>query len=152
MSWWDTDDGDDVIGDEPADLIRHSLQQIAERQKPKLEDLLRAIGTVAKSDARKKMLENIPANLRGITATLKSGETISAQTSADDATTRDIVATLTENLRAIRKIYQERWERNPRLSEWLSLFAFVLRYRPEDFLEDGTVRAPANLTADVGKS
>src|SRR6266550_4264100 len=152
MSWWDTDDGDDVIGDEPADLIRHSLQQIAERQKPKLEDLLRAIGTVAKSDARKKMLENIPANLRGITATLKSGETISAQTSADDATTRDIVATLTENLRAIRKIYQERWERNPRLSEWLSLFSFVLRYRPEDFLEDGTVRAPANLTVDVGKS
>jgi len=27
-----------------------------------------------------------------------------------------------------------------------------LRYRPEDYLEDGTVRAPANLTVDIGKS
>jgi hypothetical protein len=150
MSWWDTDEGDDVIGDEPADLIRHSLQQIAVGKKSKLEDLLRAIGIVAKSDAGKKMLENLPANLRDITATLKSGETLSAQPAEEDATAKDLVTALTDNLRAIQKVYQERWERNPRLSEWLSVFAFVLRYRPEDFLEDGTVHPPANLKADVG--
>ena len=143
MSWWDTDEGDDVIGDQPADLVRHSLQEIAAGQKPGLEDLLRAISTVTKSDSGRKLLENVPAKHADVVAKLKSGETVSA--SPADEPDKHLVASLQENLKEIKKVYQERWERNPRLTEWLSTFAFVLRYRPEDFLEDGATRPPADL-------
>jgi len=142
MSWWDTGEGDDVIGDQPADLVRHSLQEIAARQKPGLEDLLGAINTVTKSDSGKKLLENVPANHADVVAKLKSGETVSASAAEPN---KPLVASLKENLKEIQKVYQERWERNPRLTEWLSTFAFVLRYRPEEFLEDGATRAPADL-------
>src|SRR5215510_6449241 len=131
MSWWDTGEDDDVIGDEPADLIRHSLQEIAAGRKPKLEELLGAIGVVTNGIVGKEMLENVPANLRGITAKLKSDETVSVRLYTGDEVNKDLLAVLTDNLRAIQRVYQERWERNPRLSEWLSAFAFVLRYRPE---------------------
>lgn len=147
MSWWDTDNDDDVIGDQPADLVRHSLQQVASAQKPALDDLLRAIGAVAKSAEGKEMLEKVPPKLQGVSAVLKSGEKVSAKPEEDKGT---LVRSLTENLRATRDVYKERWERNPRLSEWLSVLSFVLRYRPEDFLEDGKDRPPANFTVDAG--
>jgi hypothetical protein len=148
MSWWDTNNDDDVIGDQPADLVRHSLQQVAAAQKPALDDLLSAVGAVVKSAEGKEMLEKVPPKLHGISAVLKSGETVSAKPEGEG--TPDLVRSLTENLRAIRDVYKERWERNPRLSEWLAVLAFVLRYRPEDFLADGKDRAPGNLTVAAG--
>ncbi len=93
------------------------------------------------------MLEKVPPKLQGVSAVLKSGEKVSAKPEEDKGT---LVRSLTENLRATRDVYKERWERNPRLSEWLSVLSFVLRYRPEDFLEDGKVRPPANFTVDAG--
>lgn len=150
MSWWDTGNGDDVIGDQSADLVRHALQQIAEarakgsQEKPTLAELLRAIGIVAIS-AGGQMLEDKPANPRKIVAELKSGETISSGPFREDAGTSDLVPILAGNLRAIAEVYQERWERKPRLSELLYAFEFVLRYRPEDFLRDGLEHPPTKL-------
>ncbi|MCA1577391.1 MAG: hypothetical protein LC794_08520 [Acidobacteria bacterium] len=149
MSWWDSGENDDVIGDQPADLVRHSLQDIASRRKPKLEELLRAIAAVAKSEAGQKMLENVPADTVHVTAKLKSDETFSVRAPSDDPADDNLVAALTDNLSSLQKQYQEYIERNPRLSEWLSVFAFVLRYKPEEFLEDGAARPVADLKASA---
>ena len=150
MSWWDTGENDDVIGDQPADLMRHSLQDIAARRKPKLEELLRAIAAVASSEAGKKMLEKVSGDTVHVTAKLKSEETISVRAPSADQVDGNLVAALTDNLRGLQKQYQEYIERNPRLSEWLSVFAFVLRYKPEEFLEDGAARPVADLKPAAG--
>lgn len=152
MSWWDTGNNDDVIGDEAADLVRHALKEIADTRaqqaqaKPRLADLIKAVGTVALSSGE-KLLEKTPSGLREIVAELKSGQTISSGLLRDGGETNEIVRVLTENLRQIAGVYRERWQRNPRLSEWLESLSFVLRYRPEEFLHDGGEHPPSQLTA-----
>ena len=155
MSWWDTGNKDDVIGDQPADLVRHALQEIVQTRsqqgadKPSLAGLLRAIGAVALS-ASGTLLEEVPANLREIVAELKSGQTVSSGLLRGSAEQEDIVWILTKNLREIEAVYRERWERNPRLTEWLDTLSFVLRYRPEEFLQDGVKNPPSQLSAITG--
>ena len=152
MSWWDTGNGDDVIGDQPADVVRHGFQEIVERRarrseaKPELADVLRAIGAVAVS-SRGRMLEGVPQNLREIVAELKSGPRISSGALPAVPESDDLVSVLTRNVSDVAKVYGERWERNPRLSEWLDTLSFVLRYRPEEYLEDGVEHPPAQLMA-----
>lgn len=154
MSWWDTGNKDDVIGDQPADLVRHALKEIAKtraqqsQDKPKVTDLLQAIGTVALSSG--KLLEKTPSDLKEIVAELESGQTISSGPLRGAGETNDIVRSLTENLGQIAAVYRERWERNPRFSEWLDVLSFVLRVRPEEYLHDGTEHTPSQLTATAG--
>lgn len=155
MSWWDTGNNDDVIGDRPADLVRHGLQEIVDlrtqqsRQKPMLAELLQAIGVVA-IDAGRNLLEHANPNLREIVAELESGQTISSGLLRAGQEVNDLVPVLRENLRAIAEVYQERWERNPRLSEWLEAISFVIRARPEKFLHDGAAHPPGQLKAIPG--
>lgn len=155
MSWWDTGNNDDVIGDQPADLVRHGLQKIVETragqspEKPRLADLLAVVGLVA-SGAAGQLLEDASLNVREIVAELKSGQTISSGLIRDRPEVNDLFPILKENLRAIAEVYQERWERNPRLTEWLETLSFVLRYRPQDFLQDGAEHPPTQLKAVMG--
>src|SRR5262245_65902140 len=156
MSWWDIGNKDDVIGDQPADLVRHALQEIVQKtrsqqgaHKPSLADLLRAIGAVALS-ASGTLLEEVPANLREIVAELKSGQTVSSGVLHGSDEQEDIGRILTKNLREVVAVYSERWERKPRLPEWLETLSFVLRYRPEEFLQDGVGKPPSQLLAITG--
>jgi hypothetical protein len=157
MSWWDTGNNDDVIGDEPADLVRHGLQQIVEtrsqqsKEKPKLADLLRAIGAVTIAESG-KVLDGAPGNLREIVAELKTNRTVSSGVLSAKPEAGDLVSILTANLVEIAAVYKERWERNPRLSEWLETLSFVLRARAEEFLEDGSEHPPSQLVVTTGKS
>ena len=147
MSWWDTGESDDLIGDQPADAVRHSLQRIAATRKPTLEELLQAVATVA-SVAGKKLLDNVPAGKPTISVKLKSGETLSVSASGDK-TDHELETVLRENLVEVQKLYQEQVERNPRLTEWLSVFAFVMRYKPKEFVSDGAARSPADITLQL---
>lgn len=152
MSWWDTGEENDVIGDEPADAIRHALLRIVEektrqrRPKPKLSELLRAIGAVALR-ASKEELSMAGSAPKTIVAELKSGGVESSGAFTDAAEDRELEASLAENLTAIAAIYRSRWGKPPKLSEWLESFAFVLRYRPEEYLEDGGQSAPLRILA-----
>jgi hypothetical protein len=150
MSWWNTGNKDDVTGDKPADIARSALQRILRerksrsKEKPALADLLRAIGVVATGMAEKN-LDGQTAGPPQLFAALKSGERVASGPLRVDARSEDLIEPLTEGLRAMAEAYQERWERRPRLSEWLNAFEFVLRYRPEEFLEDGLKHQPAKI-------
>ena len=119
MSWWDTGNKDDVIGDQPADLVQHALKEIVETRaqqtqvKPRVADLVQAVGTVALSSGR-ELLEQTPSDLREIVAELESGQTISSGLLSGTSETNDIVRVLTENLGQIAAVYRERWERKMR--------------------------------------
>ena len=155
MSWWDTGNKDDVIGDEGADRARHAFGEIAEtraqqgQEKPRLADVLRAIGTVA-IGARGTLLEAVPPTLREIVAELKTGQTVSSGVLRGPAEENDLVRILNKSLSEIAAVYSERWERNPRLTEWLETLAFVLRSRSEKFLEDGAEHPPEELRPITG--
>ena len=152
MSWWDTGEENDVIGDETADAVRHALLRIAEekvrqrRPKPKLSELLRAMGAVAQR-ASQQELAAAAAAPQAIEAELKSGGIESSGVLSNTAEDRELEASLAENLATIAEIYRSRWGKPPKLSEWLESFAFVLRYRPEEYLEDGEHKAPLRILA-----
>ena len=149
MSWWNTGNSDDVIGDQPADQVRHGLQRIVEaraqhsKDKPELEELLQAIAFVAETE--KGGFSDPLSERKEIVATLKSGGTVSSRIKTPEPS--DLVAPLSDSLRLIRELYQDRWERNPKLSEWLRAIEFVLGYRPEDFLSDGIARPTLKIEA-----
>ena len=153
MSWWNTGNKDDITGDKPADLARSALQRIVReresrsQEKPELADLLRAMGIVATGLAPKDFADQT-AGMRQLFAELKSGERVASGPLRVEARSKDLLGPLTESLRVIADAYQERWERKPRLSEWLNAFEFVLRYRPEDFLEDGCKHQPAKIKVE----
>jgi hypothetical protein len=149
MSWWDTGEGDDVIGDQAADQVREALQQIVDarakrsQDKPVLADLLWAIAIATGSAGT--VLADPPAGVLPLVAQLKSGQTVSSGSPPDERETRDLVGPLAACLRALGTIYQDRWDRKPRLSEWLRALEFVLKYRPEDFLRDGADHRPLRI-------
>ena len=152
MSWWDTGEGTDVIGDQSADILGRVLNRIAEertrqsRPKPTLAELLGALGTVG-AEARGKQLDGVPENIKEISAELKAGDAVSSGPLGDGAQDRDLTAEIRGALDEVANVYRSRWERNPRFSEWLQTFRFVLGYAPERYLEDGSHRQPVMLTA-----
>jgi len=132
MSWWDTGNEGDVIGDRPADLAGGALKEIARKRKPKLEELLRAIGVSVGAYA-----SDAPAPGELVAEGGDGSQPVSSGPLRADDSVNDLLPPIRHALGEIAKEYRERWERKPKLSELLSTFAFVLGYRPEDFLEDG---------------
>ena len=153
---------DDVIGDRPADLAGAALKQIAgdrDREslpRPKLEVLLRAIGSALKEEAS-SYVSDPPAALRELLADDRAerrqqsrAAELQAEDKVDDGV-RDILPPIRVALGAIAREYEERWKRKPRLSELLETFSFVLGYRPEDFLEDGAQHSVREIRAVVSE-
>lgn len=145
MSWWDTGNGDDVIGDQPADVVRQTLAELsgdAADSKPTLKDLLSALAAVTGGSAAAELVED--PGPHEIAATTKSGEIVPGSRAGAP---RRLIEPLSEGVRHIRDQYQERWERKPRVSELLDAFAFVLRFQPEDYVSDGREHPPASIKA-----
>ena|SRR6185295_15378991 len=150
MSWWDVGGGsDDVIGDQPADLMADALDTIAteraesNRAKPTLQESLDGFAAALRklSDAREEG-EQV-ANLQ-LKAELDNGSTVSAGQQADE----QIVATFANAITEIRARYEERWERQPRLRELLETLAFILRAHAQEYLSDVNENKITQLVAD----
>lgn len=126
MSWWSLPGRhEDMIGDEPADLVTAALGRAAALRgktagpAPALAELLGALSrAIAEASSE---LEDPP----------RSGSRVVAFTSAADIepgpSGEDLVAPLADGIREAAARYHERFKRNPRLVELLALFAFVLR-------------------------
>ena len=130
MSWWDI--GDDVIGDAPADIMRHALGEIARAKqtqaKPTLQELLNGFAA-----ALRKIEAGQRDSFQKVVARQESGPAVAATgESADD----QLVSTFEQAFKDIEKEYQQRFERKPRLSELLQTLLFVIGHEPERFLFD----------------
>ena len=151
MSWWDAGEGTDVIGDQPADVMRRVLKRIAEerlrqsRPKPTLAEVLQVVGTIA-SEAQSKQLDAVPENMRGLVADLKNGEKVSSSPLGHEKQNQDLAAELRAALDEVAGQYRSRWERSPKFSELLEIVTFVLGYQPERFLQDGIDRVPVKIS------
>lgn len=141
MSWWDTGEGDDVIGDRPADLLISGLKKLgaereaAGKERPSLGGLLAGLSAALSGPERQVQF----------VGETKAGP-LPAGGAAAETEAAELLPGLREALQAITASYEERWERGPRPSELAWLTAFVLggdpwRYlRPEPGVELTDVR------------
>jgi len=147
MSWWDTGEGDDVIGDRPADLLTSALTGLAEwrerthGERPSLAGLLAGLGALL-SEAGRTVV---------VTAETAAGP-VRGEGDAARAEGETLLPILREALEKVAAAYQERWERDPRPSEVAHVVAFVLGPAPERYLraQDARGLELTGLRAQIG--
>lgn len=129
MSWWDI--GEDVIGDTPADIMSRTLGDIARareqrsRAKPTLQEILDGFAAALRGidDGRRYTFGELVALRR-------SGPAVAAN---GDGANDQLVSALRRASDEIETEYQQRFERKPRLSEFLHTLSFVIGHEPERF-------------------
>jgi hypothetical protein len=132
MSWWDI--GDDVIGDAPADIMTHALSEyvcVREKQsqaKPTLQEMLDSFAAALRKIEGGKRYE-----FRKLVARQESAPTTAT---AGKSTNHELVSVLGQAFEKIDAEYQQRFGREPRLSELLQTLSFILGYEPERFLSN----------------
>ncbi|MCC2668854.1 MAG: hypothetical protein K0Q72_1325 [Armatimonadetes bacterium] len=131
MSWWDTGQGEDMMGDGPADILSQGLGDLAAwreqtaGERPTLPGLLAGLGAALSE-------QGCPV--------IVTAETASGHVGGADDTARAEGATYLPRLRVVLAelagAYQERWERGPRPSEVVYAAGFVLGPFPGRYLRE----------------
>lgn len=138
MGWWRTGNGDDIIGDGPADRAAAALREQAEQAEqrglplPTLKDLLDALIIVLREPDTAVLDEAQRATLTSLGALTDSG----AAVHGDGAVWIDAwrLAPVRAGCDRIVREYRDAVGRPPRLSELLRTWKFVLGGSPEDYL------------------
>jgi hypothetical protein len=140
MGWWETGQGDDVIGDEPADTITTTLRAMAEayeeqgKQKPTVQQLLNAILSALRLKPEQFIDEGNEISIQTLTAKFES-TLDNVSSSEDNIADNQLVTALCDAFEEVAVEYEDaEMERKPRLSELLTSIAFVLGYEPEEYL------------------
>ena len=129
MGWWNVGNQGEVIGDDSADTVTDILEESASGF-----DLPKFLDTLA---AALKRAGFAFSRLR-------------AKTTQDEVTSSaDAMPTpFDEGLEQLFQVYQNDFERPPSLVEILESFAFVLRHRPDRFLDGMDGRSLKSITAE----
>ena len=137
MGWWATGHGDDVLGDEPLDVLvgMFRFYTTMTNEKPSLQEVLDALAQILRTDGDEILSD--PASLEGRTlaAGLVDGPPL---LSAPEAPADKLLLGMASSLPRIARAYEDAgYGRKPRLSELLAVFTAVLHHEPERFLRDG---------------
>lgn len=132
MSWWD--DGDDVLGDGPADMLKEAWRGVltsrAERNQPQpgFEEALNAYASALQATDLRPSFSRIVA--------WKGAEPMKEfDGRAADA---ELASAFRPALDLIGQKYLQRFDRPPTPSELVKTLEFILMYRPEDYLRDAS--------------
>jgi hypothetical protein len=136
MGWWRIrQECDDIIGDGPVDTVTFAMRSITSNGiKLNIQELLDALAHTLRTRSVGLIEPEAPSDIR-IEALLSSPP--GRLTSGPAVPVPRTINALEGALRAITGDYQDSsLERKPRLSEVLTIFAFVLRHEPWRFLKD----------------
>jgi hypothetical protein len=140
MSWWDIGKGDNVIGDQAADILGKALEKIANervktgQQKPTLQELLDNFMAVIQNGTLKFIAGMDNLMIQQITIELASGKKVTTGTT--NLTENKLYAEFCDTLNQIVIAYENRWQRKPKLQELLACMQFVLSFQPSNYLVD----------------
>ena len=132
MSWWD--DGDDVLGDGPADRLTAAWRVVlgarARRKhaKPTLAEALEAFAFALRSADLKQVSRGIVLR--------KGDDEVAIFKGTPDAP--DLTKAFSDAFVRIAQEYQQRFDRAPRSSELVKTLEFVIGYETESFLSDAS--------------
>lgn len=140
MSWWDIGKGDNVIGDQPADILGKALEKIANervetgKQKPTLQVLLDNLMAVIQNGTLNFFADMDNFMIKTITVELASGAKVT--TGVTSLTDNKLYVEFCDTLNKIVISYENRWQRKPKLQELLACMQFVLSFEPSNYLVD----------------
>jgi hypothetical protein len=153
MGWWATGHDDDMMGDEPLDILGGMFEfhaQMTDR-KPSLQEVVDALAQMLRTDGDEMIAD--PSSLVGrrIEARLAGRPALA---SAAEAPIDDLLFGMASTLRQIARSYEEAgYDRKPRLSEILEAFTAVVQHEPERYLrETEGQELEAFALADVASS
>lgn len=138
MGWWPVNfdlTTDDTIGDTPADILDEAFSHIAQRRShqgekpPVLQEVLDTLAFLLSTVSADVYEHGRRERIVRLTASIfQEGNPAPVMIDSDygDTLTKDLTLVLFGALHGICSAYQEAWERLPRLTEILALFAFVL--------------------------
>jgi hypothetical protein len=130
MSWWD--DGDDVLGDGPADAITVAWQRILAGRGHKGQPLpttTEALESYAAALGRTKVVPPF-----GSMVLCRDSDRVAEFTGSGGV--GDLTDAFAEAMLEMVQEYQEDLERSPRPSEIIKTLDFVIRPSPETYLSD----------------
>jgi hypothetical protein len=154
MGWWETGDGDDLIGDEAVDAVERALKAFRKAgrgERPTLEALLDALVAGLAAGGPSLFAGAEKKRVRRLTAKLEPGpaRASAAVAGAPGSAGQGLVSALAEALEEIHDEYEESVDRKPRLSELLACFAFVLGQEPEEYLSGVEGRSVTEIAAEL---
>ena len=132
MSWWD--DGDDVLGDGPADALKATWRTLLARReqqgnaRPSTADTLESFAAALRRASVSPSFERVilwRGGERGPEFTGTSGNP-------------ELATAFSEAIARIVKDYQETHGRAPRPSELVKTLEFILTPTPDTYLSDGS--------------
>jgi hypothetical protein len=133
MSWWQIDEQQNLLGDEPADAAEAVFAEVTRANggaPPALPEVLTAVQAAIVRAGHHVLAPDQPRPAR------LEGERLDGPSIFSDGTPDErLVGVLGPGLERIAATYHERWARAPRLPELLAAIAFVLR--DSDHIRDG---------------
>lgn len=145
MGWWPLGQGNDVIGDEPADEVGDWLTEVGRRRAsagrplPTVEEVV-AVAARALDVVCREVCEDdaeTPARLRVV---FRNGSEAEVTPGGDKVSASSFEAVLDR----IAKVYEQDLGRKPRVRELIGTLAFVLGYPPP-----GTIARHSGAVRDI---
>ncbi|HBE21432.1 MAG TPA: hypothetical protein DEG17_01545 [Cyanobacteria bacterium UBA11149] len=136
MGWWSYNHN--MMGDSPANIMGHMLATLVERTKvenipkPTLQELLVTLKLVINQNAEELLLEGGILQIKKIVAYLEDKQYVVSE-ELNSSLIQTLAPIIYENFVECQNIYQETFERKPKLSEFLWAVVFELS-NPEEYL------------------
>jgi hypothetical protein len=137
MGWWATGHGDDVMGDDPADILIGMFKYYMEisGKKPSLQEVLDALAHILRSDGSEILADSESMKGRHLAVRFSSSEP--ALVSRPQALVDELLLNFAVSLREVAESYEQSGlSRKPRVSEVLEAFTAILHAEPERFLRE----------------
>jgi len=135
MGWWNAEDGNDLLGDGPADILSSAMREIAQRNghRPTLQEFLDGMRRALEINPEALLLDG---NVRVTALTARLNDRGSVSTTGSGAPDSPIVRIIYQALEDIVTAYQDMEDhRKPRLSELLATAAFIMGPDDQNFVE-----------------
>ena len=143
MGWWETGQGDDIVGDAPADTITEIFETIVAsfeeqgKPKPTLEQLLNAIFLVLCEKEADIFQSSEEISIQNLVAELEP-TSMKVSSSGNGSADEQLLKALDKGITEIIAQYQDSVNRKPRANELLAVIKFVLGYNADEYLSIAT--------------
>jgi hypothetical protein len=152
MGWWNVEDGIDLLGDGPADILSAAMREIERRngRRPTLQEFLDGMRRALEVNPGALLLDG-NVQVSALTARLNDGGKVS--TTGTGAPDGSVVKIIYQALEDIVTAYEDMEDhRKPRLSELLATAAFIMGPDDQNFVDTPSGSGVDAITATIERS
>src|SRR5882757_103299 len=149
MGWWNVEDGNDLLGDGPADILSSAMREMAQRngRRPTLQEFLDGMRRALEINPGALLLDG-DVRVSALTARLNDGGKVS--TTGTGPPDSSMVKLIYQALEDIVTAYEDMEDhRKPRLSELLATAAFIMGPDDQNFVDAPNRSGVDTITAAI---